>query len=83
VAIQLRLERLPPRMPPTEAALRADKVLDARARQDYRRRLGDLDRELDAADTPCTTPANARRLLAAIDRLESGGGEVHDLAGVP
>jgi len=28
-------------------------------------------------------PANARRLLAAIDRLESGGGEVHDLADVP
>lgn len=28
-------------------------------------------------------PANARRLLAAIDRLESGGGEVHDLADGP
>jgi antitoxin YefM len=28
-------------------------------------------------------PANARRLLAAIDRLEGGGGEVHDLADMP
>ena len=28
-------------------------------------------------------PANARRLLAAIGRLEDGGGEVHDLAEVP
>jgi antitoxin YefM len=28
-------------------------------------------------------PANARRLLAAIGRLEDGGGEVHDLADVP
>lgn len=25
------------------------------------------------------SPANARRLLESIDRLESGGGEVHDL----
>lgn len=25
------------------------------------------------------SPANARRLLAAIDRLESGAGEVHEL----
>jgi antitoxin YefM len=28
-------------------------------------------------------PANARRLLAAISRLETGGGEVHDLADPP
>jgi len=28
-------------------------------------------------------PANARRLLAAVRRLEDGGGEVHDLAEVP
>jgi antitoxin YefM len=28
-------------------------------------------------------PANARRLLAAISRLEDGGGEVHDLADPP
>jgi antitoxin YefM len=28
-------------------------------------------------------PANARRLLAAISRLEDGGGEVHDLADLP
>jgi antitoxin YefM len=28
-------------------------------------------------------PANARRLLAAISRLENGGGEVHDLAHPP
>jgi antitoxin YefM len=28
-------------------------------------------------------PANARRLLAAIARLEDGGGEVHDLADEP
>lgn len=27
------------------------------------------------------SPANARRLLGAIDRLESGGGADHDLAG--
>ncbi|MFJ6611088.1 type II toxin-antitoxin system Phd/YefM family antitoxin [Streptomyces sp. NPDC091289] len=26
------------------------------------------------------SPANARRLLASIDRLENGGGPVHDLA---
>lgn len=26
------------------------------------------------------SPANASRLLAAIDRLEAGGGSVHDLA---
>lgn len=26
------------------------------------------------------SPANARRLLAAIDRLESGGGSEHELA---
>ena len=28
-------------------------------------------------------PANARRLLAAISRLEDGGGEIHDLADPP
>ena len=28
-------------------------------------------------------PANARRLLAAVRRLEDGGGEVHDLAELP
>jgi antitoxin YefM len=28
-------------------------------------------------------PANARRLLTAIGRLEDGGGEVHDLVEVP
>lgn len=28
-------------------------------------------------------PANARRLLGAIGRLEDGGGEIHDLAEVP
>lgn len=27
------------------------------------------------------SPANARRLLGAIDRLENGGGADHDLAG--
>lgn len=25
-------------------------------------------------------PANARRLMASIERLESGGGDIHDLA---
>ncbi len=50
-------------------------VGDALANEDY-------DSLRETAYLP-RNPANARRLLAAIGRLEDGGGEVHGLADLP